>query len=87
MEKVDVSDIEALTAPAFYAALPFLPIIGVFPVNGRTIPGLSLDIYTIVVGSIFVGAIIDYVVKKFDGEKTLRRSRFLLPRHGKHSKA
>ncbi|WP_213882574.1 anaerobic C4-dicarboxylate transporter DcuC [Vibrio crassostreae] len=70
MEKVDVSEIET-TAPAFYAALPFLPIIGVFLFNGRTIPGLSLDIYTIVVGSIFVGAVIDYVVKKFDGEKTL----------------
>ena len=65
MEKVDVSEIET-TAPAFYAALPFLPIIGVFLFNGRTIPGLSLDIYTIVVGSIFVGAVIDYVALLLD---------------------
>ncbi|MEF1212547.1 anaerobic C4-dicarboxylate transporter DcuC, partial [Vibrio alginolyticus] len=70
MEKIDVSEIKA-DAPAFYAALPFLPIIGVFLFNGRTIPGLSLDIYTIVVGSIFFGALIHYVVNKFDGKKSL----------------
>ncbi|GAJ76202.1 anaerobic C4-dicarboxylate transporter DcuC [Vibrio sp. JCM 18905] len=70
MEKIDVSEIKA-DAPAFYAALPFLPIIGVFLFNGRTIPGLSLDIYTIVVGSIFLGALIHYVVNKFDGKKSL----------------
>ncbi|ELC3205977.1 TPA: anaerobic C4-dicarboxylate transporter DcuC [Vibrio parahaemolyticus] len=70
MEKIDVSEIKA-DAPAFYAALPFLPIIGVFLFNGRTIPGLSLDIYTIVVGSIFLGALIHYVVNKFDGKKAL----------------
>ncbi|MEZ8196590.1 anaerobic C4-dicarboxylate transporter DcuC [Vibrio cortegadensis] len=70
MEKIDVSEIEA-NAPAFYAALPFLPIFGVFLFNGRTIPGLSLDIYTIVVGSIFIGALVDFVVNRFDGKKTL----------------
>ncbi|MDK9755205.1 anaerobic C4-dicarboxylate transporter DcuC [Vibrio sp. D173a] len=70
MEKIDVSEIKA-DAPAFYAVLPFLPIIGVFLFNGRTIPGLTLDIYTIVVGSIFLGAVIHYVVNKFDGKKSL----------------
>ncbi|MGR5192692.1 anaerobic C4-dicarboxylate transporter DcuC [Vibrio rotiferianus] len=70
MERIDVSEIKA-DAPAFYAVLPFLPIIGVFLFNGRTIPGLSLDIYTIVVGSIFLGAVIHYVVNKFDGKKSL----------------
>ncbi|CAM2785572.1 anaerobic C4-dicarboxylate transporter DcuC [Vibrio mytili] len=70
MEKIDVSDIEA-DAPAFYAVLPFLPIFGVFLFNGRTIPGITLDIYTIVVLSIFIGALIHYVVNKFDGKKSL----------------
>lgn len=70
MEKIDVSDIQA-DAPAFYALLPFLPIIGVFLFNGRTIEGLELDIYTIVVLSIFIGALIHYVVNKFDGKKAL----------------
>jgi len=70
MEKVDVSEIEA-DAPAFYAALPFLPIIGVFLFNGTTIEGLYLDIYTIVVGSIFIAALIDFVINRFDGKKTL----------------
>ncbi|GAB7220572.1 anaerobic C4-dicarboxylate transporter DcuC [Vibrio comitans] len=70
MEKLDLSEME-VNAPAFYAILPFLPILGVFLFNGRTIPGLSLDIYTIVVLSIFIGAVVDYVVKRFDGKKTL----------------
>ncbi|EJK2113216.1 anaerobic C4-dicarboxylate transporter DcuC [Vibrio navarrensis] len=70
MEKIDVSDIQA-DAPAFYALLPFLPIIGVFLFNGRTIEGLELDIYTIVVLSIFIGALVHYVVNKFDGKKAL----------------
>lgn len=70
MERVDVSEMK-VDAPAFYCILPFLPIIGVFLFNGRTIPGLSLDIYTIVVGSIFLGALVDFVTKRFDGQKTL----------------
>ncbi|EJL6396786.1 anaerobic C4-dicarboxylate transporter DcuC [Vibrio navarrensis] len=70
MEKIDVSDIQA-DAPAFYSLLPFLPIIGVFLFNGRTIEGLELDIYTIVVLSIFIGALVHYVVNKFDGKKAL----------------
>ncbi|OLQ84916.1 anaerobic C4-dicarboxylate transporter DcuC [Vibrio ponticus] len=70
MERVDVSHIE-VKAPAYYCILPFLPIIGVFLFNGRTIPGLSLDIYTIVVLSIFVGALVDYATKRFDGKATL----------------
>lgn len=70
MERVDVSEIE-VNAPEFYAVLPFLPILGVFLFNGRTIPGLTLDIYTIVVLSIFISAMVDYVVKKFDGQTTL----------------
>ncbi|GAM61468.1 anaerobic C4-dicarboxylate transporter dcuC [Vibrio ishigakensis] len=70
MEKIDLSEIE-VKAPAYYAVMPFLPIIGVFVFNGRTIPGLSLDIYTIVVLSIFIGAVVDYVTKRFDGKKTL----------------
>ncbi|WP_102505872.1 anaerobic C4-dicarboxylate transporter DcuC [Salinivibrio kushneri] len=70
MERVDVSEIET-HAPAYYAVLPFLPIIGVFLFNGETIPGLYLDIYTIVVLSIFLGALVDFATKKFDGRKTL----------------
>ncbi|GAB2650256.1 anaerobic C4-dicarboxylate transporter DcuC [Vibrio panuliri] len=70
MERVDVSEIE-VKAPAYYSVLPFLPIIGVFLFNGRTIPGLELDIYTIVVLSIFVGALVDYASKRFDGQATL----------------
>lgn len=70
MERVDVSEMK-VDAPAFYCILPFLPIIGVFLFNGRTIPGLTLDIYTIVVGSIFLGAIIDFITKRFNGQKTL----------------
>ena len=71
MERVDVSEIET-KAPSYYAILPFMPIIGVFVFNGRTIPGLYLDIYTIVVGSVFLGAIVDYITKRFDGEATLK---------------
>ncbi|MCY9873065.1 anaerobic C4-dicarboxylate transporter DcuC [Vibrio barjaei] len=70
MERVDVSEMK-VDAPAFYCILPFLPIIGVFLFNGRTIPGLTLDIYTIVVGSIFLGAVIDFITKRFNGQKTL----------------
>ncbi|MBY5943996.1 anaerobic C4-dicarboxylate transporter DcuC [Photobacterium rosenbergii] len=70
MEKVDISEIE-VKAPAYYAILPFLPIIGVFAFNGETIPGLTLDIYTIVVMSIFIGAIVDFVTKRFKGKETL----------------
>lgn len=70
MEKIDVSAIE-VKAPAYYAALPFLPIVGVFLFNGETIQGLSLDIYTIVVGSIFIGALVDFVTKRFKGKETL----------------
>ncbi|GAA5646847.1 MULTISPECIES: anaerobic C4-dicarboxylate transporter DcuC [Vibrio] len=70
MERIDVSEIE-VNAPAYYAALPFLPIIGVFVFNGETIKGLYLDIYTIVVLSIFIGALVDFVTKRFDGQKTL----------------
>ena len=70
MERIDISEIE-VKAPAYYAVLPFLPIIGVFLFNGRTIPGLKLDIYTIVVLSIFAGAVIDYFTKRFDGKAAL----------------
>lgn len=70
MEKIDVSAIE-VKAPAYYAALPFLPIAGVFLFNGETIKGLSIDIYTIVVGSIFIGALVDFVTKRFKGKETL----------------
>lgn len=70
MERVDVSEIE-VKAPAYYSVLPFLPIIGVFLFNGETIEGVYLDIYTIVVLSIFIGAVVDYVTKKLDGKKTL----------------
>ncbi|PJE78494.1 putative cryptic C4-dicarboxylate transporter DcuD [invertebrate metagenome] len=70
MEKVDISEME-VNAPACYALLPFLPIIGVFLFNGKTIPGLSLDIYTIVVGAITIGALVDFIRKRFNGRKTL----------------
>ncbi|PSV48286.1 anaerobic C4-dicarboxylate transporter DcuC [Photobacterium indicum] len=70
MEKVNISEME-VKAPAYYAILPFLPIVGVFLFNGETIKGLSLDIYTIVVASIFLGAIVDFVTKRFKGKETL----------------
>lgn len=70
MEKVDISTME-VKAPAYYAVLPFLPIFGVFLFNGRTIEGLSLDIYTIVVLSIFLGAVVDFMTKGFKGKETL----------------
>ncbi len=70
MERIDVSEIE-VNAPAYYAALPFLPIIGVFLFNGETIEGLYLDIYTIVVLSIFIGALVDFITKRFKGRETL----------------
>ncbi|MGG5575428.1 anaerobic C4-dicarboxylate transporter DcuC [Vibrio diazotrophicus] len=70
MERVDVSEIE-VNAPSYYSILPFLPIIGVFLFNGKTIEGLSLDIYTIVVASIFVGALVHYVSRKFNGREAL----------------
>ncbi|PSW17655.1 anaerobic C4-dicarboxylate transporter DcuC [Photobacterium sanctipauli] len=70
MEKVDISEIE-VKAPAYYAILPFMPIIGVFLFNGSTIKGLYLDIYTIVVLSIFIGALVDFITKRFKGKETL----------------
>ncbi|MBA5763262.1 anaerobic C4-dicarboxylate transporter DcuC [Vibrio sp. 404] len=70
MVRIDVSEIE-VKAPAYYSVLPFLPIIGVFLFNGRTLPGLELDIYTIVVLSIFTAALVDYASKRFDGKATL----------------
>ncbi|MGF1869029.1 anaerobic C4-dicarboxylate transporter DcuC [Photobacterium indicum] len=70
MEKINISEME-VKAPAYYAVLPFLPIVGVFLFNGETIKGLSLDIYTIVVASIFLGAMVDFVSKRFKGKETL----------------
>ncbi|WP_297481836.1 anaerobic C4-dicarboxylate transporter DcuC [uncultured Photobacterium sp.] len=70
MEKLDISEIE-VKAPAYYAILPFLPIVGVFLFNGETIPGLKLDIYTIVVLSIAIGAIVDFLTSRFNGKETL----------------
>jgi C4-dicarboxylate transporter, DcuC family len=70
MEKVNISEME-VKAPAYYAILPFLPIVGVFLFNGETIKGLSLDIYTIVVASIFLGALVDFITKRFKGKETL----------------
>ncbi|MFV0576122.1 MAG: anaerobic C4-dicarboxylate transporter DcuC [Vibrio sp.] len=70
MEKVDVSHIDA-SAPAYYSILPFLPIVGVFVFNGETIPGLTLDIYTIVILSIFIGAMVHYFSNRCDGKRAL----------------
>ncbi|MFT7682762.1 MAG: DcuC family C4-dicarboxylate transporter [Moritella dasanensis] len=70
MEKTDISEI-VVTAPNYYAFLPFLPIFGVFIFNGSTIEGLTLDIYTIVVFSIFISAIVDFITKRFNGRATL----------------
>lgn len=70
VERIDISEIE-VKAPVYYAILPFLPIIGVFVFNGNVIPGLSLNIYTIVVLSIFIGALVDFITKRFDGRATL----------------
>lgn len=70
MEKIDVSELKA-DAPAIYAILPFVPIVGVFVFNGKTIPGVTLDIYSIVVLSIFIGAIADYIKNRLNGKATL----------------
>lgn len=70
MVKTDLTEL-TVTAPSFYAILPFLPIIGVFVFNGSTIKGLELDIYSIVVMSIFISAVIDYATKRFNGRATL----------------
>lgn len=70
MEKIDISHMK-VTSPNYYAILPFLPIIGVFLFNGETISGLKLDIYTIVVLSIAIGAIIDFISHHFNGKRAL----------------
>ncbi|UJF18594.1 anaerobic C4-dicarboxylate transporter DcuC [Vibrio sp. SS-MA-C1-2] len=70
MEKVDLSEIE-VKAPGYYAILPFLPIVGVFLFNGETIPGLSLDIYTIVIISIAIGAVVEFITRRFNGRETI----------------
>ncbi len=70
MERIDTEHMQ-VDAPNYYLILPFLPIIGVFLFNGRTIASLQLDIYTIVVLSIFVGALVDYVSKGFHGKRSL----------------
>ncbi|NQZ91963.1 MAG: anaerobic C4-dicarboxylate transporter DcuC [Moritella sp.] len=70
MVKTDISEI-TVTAPGYYAILPFLPIVGVFVFNGSTIEGLKLDIYTIVVFSIFISAVVDFITKRFNGKATL----------------
>lgn len=70
MERVDAEHME-VTAPSYYVILPFLPIIGVFVFNGRTLPAVQLDIYTIVVLSIFIGAVVDYITKRLNGRQTL----------------
>lgn len=69
MERLDISNID-VKAPAYYTILPFLPIIGVFVFNGKTIPGLTLDIYTIVVLSIFIGAVVE-LITKLNAKETL----------------
>ncbi len=69
-EKVDISQIE-VNAPAYYCIMPFMPIIGVFLFNGKVLPGLKLDIYTIVILSMAVGALVDYLRSGFDGKATL----------------
>ncbi|EAS65003.1 anaerobic C4-dicarboxylate transporter DcuC [Photobacterium angustum] len=70
MERVDISEME-VKAPAYYSILPFMPIIGVFLFNGETIPGLKIDIYTIVVLSITIGAIVDFLTNRLNGKVTL----------------
>lgn len=70
MEKVDISTME-VNSPSYYVVLPFLPIAGVFLFNGETISGLYLDIYTIVVASIVIGALACFVTNRFDGKQTL----------------
>lgn len=70
MERIDISEIE-IKAPTYYAVLPFLPIVGVLLFNGKTIPGISIDIYTIVVASIAVSALVDFVTHRFNGKATL----------------
>ncbi|PTB32622.1 anaerobic C4-dicarboxylate transporter DcuC [Photobacterium phosphoreum] len=70
MERVDISEME-VNAPAYYSILPFMPIIGVFLFNGETIPGLTLDIYTIVIVSITLGALVDFFTNRLNGKVTL----------------
>lgn len=70
MEKLDIAHIE-VKSPAYYSILPFLPIIGVFLFNGEAIPGMQLDIYTIVVLSIALSAVVDLFTNRFNGKLTL----------------
>lgn len=71
MEKTDISHIK-VTAPNYYVMLPFLPIVGVFVFNGEVISGVKLDIYTIVILSIFISVLADWLSNRFNGKLTLQ---------------
>ncbi|MEX0425568.1 anaerobic C4-dicarboxylate transporter DcuC [Providencia rettgeri] len=57
-EMLDVNEIKT-HAPAFYAILPFTPIIGVLVFDGKWAP--ELHIVTIIVGCIILAAIIEFI--------------------------
>ena len=69
-EKIDVAKLES-SAPSYYVLLPFLPIFGVFLFNGKFIKGLELSIYTIVVLSIFIGAVVHFFSIKCNMKKIM----------------
>ncbi|EKT52985.1 anaerobic C4-dicarboxylate transporter DcuC [Providencia burhodogranariea] len=58
MEMLDVNEIKT-HAPAFYAILPFSPIIGVLVFDGKWAP--ELHIVTIIVGCIIIAALLEFV--------------------------
>lgn len=57
-EMLDVNEIKT-HAPAFYAILPFTPIIGVLVFDGKWAP--ELHIVTIIVGCIILAAVIEFI--------------------------
>lgn len=66
-ENLSISEIES-KAPAFYAILPFTPIIGVLIFDGKVAP--ELNIVTIILLCILLTAIIDFI-RDFNGKRTL----------------
>ncbi|QIW16064.1 anaerobic C4-dicarboxylate transporter DcuC [Pasteurellaceae bacterium RH1A] len=65
-ESLNVKDIE-VKVPAFYAILPFLPIVGVIIFNGTILP--KLHIITIIIFCLVLTAVIDFC-RNFSAKQT-----------------
>lgn len=77
-EMLDVAEITT-TAPAFYALLPFTPIIGVLIFDGKW--GPQLHIITILVICMLLAAVLEFV-RGFNTQKCVFRPGSGLSRHG-----